>query len=228
MTVDSFLQAAVSAVPQGAVWSYGIAFAAGIMASAVCPCTLPMGLGMASVVGSYESQKRQSGMAVALAFFFGIVINLTVLGAVAGKLGELLTEAFGQYWAIGMALVSFIAAAFAFFGPRLKTPQLEHFRRPGIVGSFIYGFVFSLGTSAAPLLLLLTVAAAQRSVETGFVLAVFFSIGRGIPFLLIGFFAGLITKFAELSIWRRAIQTFSGVSLLIVGGYYLNVYLSLS
>lgn len=135
---------------------------------------------------------------MALAFFFGIVINLTVLGAIAGKLGELLTEAFGQYWAIGMALVSFIVAAFAFLGPRLKTPQLEHLRRPGVIGSFIYGFIFSLGTSAAPLLLLLTVAAAQRSVETGFVLAVFFGIGRGVPFLLIGFFAGLITKFAEL------------------------------
>lgn len=228
MTVDSFLQAAVSAVPEGTVWSYGIALVAGIMASAVCPCTLPMGLGMASVVGSYETQKRRSGLAVALAFFFGIVINLTVLGAIAGKLGELLTEAFGQYWAIGMAFISFAAAAFAFLGPRLKTPQLENFRRPGVIGSFIYGFIFSLGTSVAPLFLLLTVAAAQRSVETGFALAVFFGIGRGVPFLLIGLFAGLITKFAELSVWRRTIQALSGVSLLIVGGYYFNVYLNLT
>jgi cytochrome c-type biogenesis protein len=61
-----------------------------------------------------------------------------------------------------------------------------------LVGSFLYGFIFSLGTSAAPLLLLLTVAAAQARPEYGFILALAFGIGRGLPFLLAGIFAGLL------------------------------------
>lgn len=42
-------------------------------------------------------------------------------------------------------------------------PQLEAWRRPGLVGAFGYGFIFSLGTSVAPLLLLFTVLTSQRA-----------------------------------------------------------------
>lgn len=227
MTLDSFLNSFASSFPQGTVWSFGISFVAGVLASAVCPCTLPMGLGMASMVGSFESQQKKSGFLIAMAFFIGIVLNLTFLGALAGRLGEMLTEAYGQYWAIGMASTSLIAAVLAFFGPRLRISQLERLRRPGLIGAFLYGFIFSLGTSAAPLLLLLTVAASQRSTEAGVALAVFFGLGRGLPFLLIGVFTGLLTKFTRLSIWRRSIQAVSGVSLLVVSGYYFNVFLNL-
>jgi cytochrome c-type biogenesis protein len=224
MTLDSFLQQFAAQIPHGLFWALGIAFVAGVLASAVCPCTLPMGLGMASVVGSYETSQKKSGFPIALSFFLGIVINLTVLGAVAGRLGEILTEAFGQYWALGMAALSLIAAIVAFFGPQLKVSQLEVLRRPGLAGAFLYGFIFSLGTSAAPLLLLLTVAAAQGKTESGLALAIFFGLGRGFPFLLIGIFAGLVTKLTALSVWRRTIQAASALSLLIVGAYYLRVY----
>lgn len=226
MTLDSFLQQFASGFPQGAILALGISFVAGILASAVCPCTLPMGIGMASVAGSYETHQKKSGILIAFAFFLGIVINLTLLGAIAGRLGEILTETFGQYWALGMAIVSLLAAIIAFFGPRLKVTQLESLRRPGLIGSFIYGFIFSLGTSAAPLALLLTVAAGQRQAESGLMLAIFFGIGRGLPFLLVGIFAGFVTKFSQLSLWRRTIQTISAVSLIVISGYYFRVYLA--
>lgn len=44
-------------------------FVAGIVSSAVCPCTLPVGLGMAGVAGAEESHSRKSGFLVAVAFF---------------------------------------------------------------------------------------------------------------------------------------------------------------
>lgn len=227
MTLDSFLNQFSSGIPQGSFLALGISFVAGILASAVCPCTLPMGLGVASVVGSYETNQKRSGLFIALSFFIGIVINLTFLGALAGRLGEMLTEAFGQYWALGMAVISLIAAVIAFLVPQSKVTRLESLRRPGLIGSFLYGFVFSLGTSVAPLLLLLTVAAAQGRTEGGLALAIFFGLGRGLPFLLIGIFAGIVTKLAELSLWRRTIQAASALSLLIVSVYYFRVYLAL-
>lgn len=224
MTLERFLD---SFVPAHSVWAIAIALVAGVVASAVCPCTVPVGIGMAGVVGSSESHSRRSGLLIALAFFAGIVVNLTMLGALAGRLGAILTESFGRFWTLTMAIVSLIAAVVAFYGPRLKVEQLAALRTPGMAGAFGYGFIFSLGTSAAPLLLLLAVAAAQAKPLYGMVLALAFGLGRGLPFLLAGLFAGAIVRFARIGIWRRSMQVLSGCALLLVSVYYVRAFMAL-
>jgi cytochrome c-type biogenesis protein len=94
-------------------------------------------------------------------------------------------------------------------------------------GAFGYGFIFSLGTSAAPLLLVLTVAAAHRMPAYGLLLSVAFGIGRGLPFLVIGLFAGAMARFVHMQRWRSAIQALSGIALVFVSGYYGWVFASL-
>ena len=227
MTLEDFLRSFGSSLPEGSLLSLGIALVAGILASAVCPCTLPVGLGMAGVVGASESQSRKAGFLIALAFFFGIVVNLTLLGAIAGRLGTILTESFGRYWALAMALLSFAAAILAFWGPRLSVDRLAALRKPGLAGAFSYGFIFSLGTSAAPLLLLMTVAATQANPGYGAVLAFVFGLGRGLPFLLVGLFAGVLIRLTRIAVWRRAIQTVSGCALLFVSVYYARAFVAL-
>lgn len=227
MTLDEFLRNFGSALSEGSGWAFAVALAAGVLASAVCPCTLPVGLGMAGVVGSSENQSSRAGFFIASAFFLGIVVNLTVLGAIAGRLGAILTESFGSYWALTMAVLSFAAAVFAFRGPRLEVDRLASLRKPGLAGSFVYGFVFSLGTSAAPLLLLLTVAATQAEPGYGALLAFVFGLGRGLPFLLVGVFAGALVRLTRIGMWRRAIQAVSGFALLFVGVYYTRVFIAL-
>lgn len=225
MIIDQFLQQYSTALPSGSFLAFGVAIIAGILASAVCPCTVPVGLGVAGVVSNSESQAKHSGLWIAFSFFLGIVINLILLGLLASKMGQFMTESFGKYWALSMASLSLIAALFIFLGPRLKTTQLSALRMPGITGAFIYGFLFSLGTSAAPLLLLLTVSAAQGNLNYGFGLALFFGLGRGFPFLLIGVFAGAVMSLTRLSLWRRTIQYGSGGALFLVSGYYLRTFL---
>lgn len=228
MTLESFLRSFGDTVPHGAFGAVlGIAFLGGIVASAVCPCTLPVGMGMAGVVGTSETQSRRSGFAIATAFFAGIVVNLTVLGALAGRLGAVLTEAFGRYWAITMAVISLIAAILAFLGPRLDVDKLAALRRPGLAGAFGYGFFFSLGTSAAPLLVLLTIAAGQASALYGLLLSFAFGLGRGFPFLLVGIFAGALMRLARVSSWRRGIQFASGCALVLVSLYYVRAFVAL-
>ncbi len=227
MTLEEFLRRFGSNLLGQPFWALGIAIAAGVVSSAVCPCTLPVGLGIAGVAGASESQSRRTGFVIAVAFFFGIVVNLVIVGALAGRLGALLTEAFGRYWALGMALMSLGAAVVAFRGTRLKVDQLGALRRPGLAGAFLYGFVFSLGTSVAPLLLLLTFAAAQRSPENGFALALAFGLGRGLPFLFVGLFAGAVMRLARVASWRRAIELVSGCALLFVSIYYARVFAAL-
>lgn len=228
MTLDAFLRSFGDTVPHGGVFIVmGIATLAGVVASAVCPCTLPVGLGMAGVVGNSESQSRKSGFAIAFAFFGGIVVNLTVLGALAGRLGGILTESFGRFWTLAMAIISLVAAIFAFWGPRLNIERLAALRKPGLAGAFGYGFLFSLGTSAAPLLLLLAIAASQASALYGLLLSFAFGVGRGLPFLVVGLFAGTLMRLARISIWRRTIQFVSGCALILVSLYYMRAFVAL-
>jgi len=228
MTLDEFLRQFGSGLDQGfSLLGLGVTFLAGIVASAVCPCTLPVGLGMAGAAGASEAESRRSGWKIAAVFFAGIVINLTLLGVLAGRLGVLATESFGRYWALAMAIFSLVAAAFAFWGPRFKVSQLEGWRRPGLTGAFGYGFIFSLGTSVAPLLLLLTVSAAKGSPAQGLLLAFTFGLGRGLPFLVAGVVGSAITGFTRLGTWRGTIQVVSGCALLFVSVYYARVFIAL-
>lgn len=225
MSLEHFIQEFGQSLAAADTLSFFIAALAGIISTGVCPCTLPVGLGIAGLVSTSSVEKTNRGFFVAFAFFSGIVACLAVLGALAGRFGVLLSETFGQYWALAMALLSAIAAAVAFYGPRMNVSKLAAIRRPGIGGSFAYGLIFSLGTSAAPLLLLLSVAAATANPVYGFTLAVAFGIGRGLPFLVVSLFAGAVTKFARLTWLRRSIQLASGMALLFVSYYYTRTFI---
>lgn len=227
MNLERFIEQFSEALAGGSLFSLVIALLAGIVACGVCPCTLPVGLGIAGLVSTNTEKKSNKGFFIAFTFFLGIVACLAILGILAGRLGIFLTENFGKYWAMSMALISAIAAVIAFYGPRLKISQLTSLRKPGFAGTFIYGFVFGLGTSAGPLLLLLSVVAAKGNALFGFLLALSFGVGRGLPFLLVGGFANVVTKFAQLTWFRKSIQIGSGLALLFVSIYYFRVYLNL-
>ena len=227
MTLEQFLEPLASGLAHSLLAALAITFAGGIVASAMCPCTLPMGLGVAGFAGASQARSRYGGLQVSAAFFAGIVVSLAGLGALAGRLGALATESFGRNWALGMAALSLLAAALAIWWPRMPTDRLTAWRRPGVIGAFAYGIVFSLGTSVAPLLLLLTIAAAIGRPEQALLLAVVFGLGRGLPFLLAGMAGSAVARLARLGLWSRAIQLVSAAALLTVSVYYTNVFVQL-
>jgi len=227
MTLEEFLRAFATNLSSGSAWTFGIALLAGVVSSVICPCTIPVGLGVAGAAGAAESRSRLGGFRVAASFFSGIVLNLAILGALAGRLGGFLSESFGTYWALVMVVISLAAAIAAFLGIGIETDRLVAMRRPGLPGVFLYGFVFSLGTSVAPLLLLLTVATAQGRAGYGFLLSAVFGLGRGLPFLLAGIFGGVLIRLMRLGSWRRTLQIASGVALVVVSVYFVRVYIAL-
>jgi cytochrome c-type biogenesis protein len=186
-----------------------------------------VGISVAGVAGSAEGRERRSGFLIAVLFFAGIVVNLTVLGALAGRLGGLLTETFGRYWALTMTILALGAAIASFRWAGLSVDRLAALQRPGLVGVFGYGFIFSLGTSVAPLLLLFTIVTTQGKPEYGLLLSAAFGIGRGLPFLLAGIFAGILMRLMRLRSWRRGLQFASAGALLIVSFYYARVFAAL-
>jgi cytochrome c-type biogenesis protein len=227
MTLREFLEHFATTLGQGSPAVVLIAMAAGVFASAVCPCTLPVGLGIAGLAGASEGNERRSGVTFAAAFFAGIVLNLTFLGTLAGRLGSIASDRFGRDWTLCMSLLSLFAAGVAFAGKKARFESLIRWRRPGVLGSLLYGFVFSLGTSVAPLLVLLTISAAKGSASYGFLLALAFGLGRGLPFLIVGLFASALVRFARLGSRQRAIQLASGVALIIVSAYYARAFMIL-
>jgi cytochrome c-type biogenesis protein len=187
-----------------------------------------MGIGVAGLAGASQVRARYGGLQVSTAFFAGIVLSLTVLGGAAGRLGALATESFGRNWALGMAVLSLFAAALAWWWPRLPVDRVIAWRRPGVIGSFVYGIVFSLGTSVAPFLLLLTIAAALGRPQQAVLLAFIFGLGRGLPFLLAGMAGSAATGLTQLGLAGRVVQIVSSLALLIVSIYYANAFVALS
>ena len=227
MTLEQFLQPLSAGLAHSPLTALGITFIGGIVSSAVCPCTVPMGLGVAGLAGASQVRARYGGLQISAAFFGGMVLSLTALGGVAGRLGALATESFGRNWALGMAILSLLAAALALWWPRISIDRLTAWQRPGVLGTFGYGVVFSLGTSVAPFLLLLAIAAAEGRAEVGMLLAFIFGLGRGLPFWLAGIAGGLITGFTRVGLWSRTIQVASAAALLFVSVYYVNVFVEL-
>lgn len=212
---------------QGLLLGMLIAAVAGILSTGVCPCTLPVGAGVAAAAGGAETHSRRSGLALAGMFGLGMVTTITVLGVLAGHASGLLTMAFGRYWALAMALLTFAAAMVAFVGFRLGASQLERLRRPGALGAFIYGSVFSLGSATAPLLVLLGTAAVQPDLAQSAALAFTFGIGRALPFLLIVLSAGFLAPFLQSPVRRKVVQWASGSVLLAASAYFTWTFLTL-
>lgn len=58
-------------------------------------------------------------------------------------------------------------------------------------------------------------------------LAFAFGVGRGVPFLVVGVFASLLTRFVRLASARPILQLVSGAALLFVSAYYFRAFATL-
>jgi len=225
MTLEEFLARFTTGLADGSVWI--VALLAGVTSSSVCPCTLPVGLGMAGAVGAAESRAPRAGLLIALAFAAGIVLNLTMLGALAGRIGAILTESFGRLWALAMALMSVRRGGGRVLGlaPQdRQAPEAATARSRWVVRIRLRVQPRHVGRAAPP--------RAHRGGDAGPTGERTSSgpgvrVGRSLSFLLAGVFAGAVMRFAALGSWRRTIEVASGAALLFVGIYYMRVFAAL-
>ena len=175
-----------------------------------------------------EHLRRRRAAVLSLTFFLGVVLGILSLGIAAAYLGRILTR-YATAFAIIAGLISVLAGIVALAGPwirrHVRDPKIE--KRSGVMGSFVYGLSYTIATAttgAGPLLLMLTVVAAIGRPVYGAVLSLFYGIGRGLPFLLMGLFAGGIggwlTRFER---GRRTVEVLSAVALIAMGVYFLRL-----
>lgn len=154
-----------------------------------------------------------------------MVLSLLALGVAASYFGRLLAD-WSAPFAILAALFSIAAGTAAIFAPQLRRriagPSIP--KGGDLPGAFFYGLAYTLATvttGAGPLFLLLTVAAAIGRPAYGAALSIAYGIGRGLPFLLLGLFAGVVGAWlARVEKVRRGAELVSGIALVAIGGYF--------
>lgn len=171
------------------------------------------------------ADRVRQGRVVAASFFGGVVLSLVVLGTAAAYVGRVLAR-WDAAFALGAAAFSLAAGAVALLGPAVRrhisNPRVP--KRGGAWGGFVYGLFFAvatLGSSAGPLMLLLTIAAAVGQPAYGALLSAGFGVGRGAPFLLLGLFAGQLGGWiSRIERARRVVEVISGLALVAIGLYF--------
>jgi len=204
-----------------------VASAAGVVSIAT-PCCLPLipgYLAYVSGVGAGETGRTQRVLGTAALFVLGFAVVFTALGATASVLGSFLLQRLPALIKVGGVVV--IAMGLATLGV-LRIPFLYREKRfdlnrvrSGPAGAVPLGMAFAFGWTPCigPVLgAILTTAATARTASKGAFLLFMYSLGMGIPFLLLALaYARAGRTFGILRRHGRAIERAGGALLVVVG-----------
>jgi cytochrome c-type biogenesis protein len=201
-------------------WAPGLAFVAGVVSFA-SPCVFPLVPGYLSFVsGGVEEGAERPARQIApiLLFIAGFAAVFTALGAAIRTLRPILVSE----WAVRIAggIIVVFGLAMLAYALRLGWTGLYAERRPflsrvrpGPAGAFPLGVAFAAGWTPCigPVLGgILALAYGQGSSLRAGVLMLFYSLGLGLPFLLVGL--GVRRLMGSLAFVKRNYHWFAGVS----------------
>ncbi len=212
----------------GSWWAPMLAFAAGLVSFA-SPCVFPLVPGYLSFVAGGEAREERRPVIPILLFIGGFAAVFTALGAFTGAVTRILRSPAGIR--ISGAVIVAFGVLMLLYALRLGSPSLFAERRPllqrvqpGPAWAFPLGVAFGAGWTPCigPVLAgVLTIAAAQGGSLRGAGLLLVYSLGLGVPFLLVGL--GLRRLMGALSFVRRNYHWFAGVSGVVMIGIGLLV-----
>jgi cytochrome c-type biogenesis protein len=224
----------VTADPAGAITSGAlplailVALAAGFVSFA-SPCVLPLVpgfLGYVTGLSGVSLEQRGRGRLIlgALLFVLGFSLVFIAVAVTVSAAGTLLKEQQSLLTRLGGVIV--ILMALMFLGsPRMGTVRPGWKPAAGLAGAPLLGMVFGLGwapctgpTFGAIIAMSTALSGDQHVIARGVGLATAYSVGLGLPFLLI---AGGYSRAGLASRWLRehyrGVQVTGGLLLLAVG-----------
>lgn len=205
-----------------------VAAIAGLV-SFLSPCVVPLVPGYLSLITGLTSDEltasrghRHKVLAGTVGFTLGFSLLFMTYGIAFGELGARLLEWQSPITKVMGVLV--IALGFAYIGrvPLLDREFGPHMRgRGGVLLSPFLGVVFGLGwvPCVGPTLAAVqTLAFTEANATRGAVLSLFYGLGLGVPFVLIGlFFERALAPLRWMRAHRRRVQQFGGLLLIALG-----------
>ncbi|MCJ7791724.1 MAG: cytochrome c biogenesis protein CcdA [Dehalococcoidia bacterium] len=203
-----------------------VAFGAGLL-SFVSPCVLPLvPVYLASLCGPEILEPRVNSLRLpvflhALSFVIGFSLIFTILGVSAALTGLALNF---DHRIVGSLLIAFGL----FMMAALRMPWLNYEKhlnlslsmKTGYLRSFLIGAIFSLAWTpcVGPILGgVLALAASSETAGCGAYLLASYSIGLGLPFLIVG------VAFSSLTPLLKKVQPYSGLVYVISGSLLIAV-----
>ncbi len=174
-----------------------LAFVAGAL-SFISPCTLPI-LPAYFACTFQADRKRIATMTVA--FFLGLALVFSLLGASSSAMGSLLSKNLTILTRVG-GLLLMIFGMLSISGRGFTGPTLQSKRSATFGGSFLFGATFGLGLTpcVGPILAGLLTIAAGQSVALGTSMLFIYALGLGLPLMLISTFVG--DRPRDSLVWR--------------------------
>ena len=206
------------------------ALLAGLL-SFLSPCVLPLvpiylGYITGTAVSSLDSSKRLTTLIHAAFFVLGFGLLFVALGATAGLLGSLVNTILPYLIKIGGAILivlglhmtGLITIPFLALEKRLELRQSE---RKNYGSSFLVGVVFAAGWTpcVGPVLSgILMLAADSQTVSHGALLLAFYSLGLGLPFLVVAALVDVaVPALRKMAKYVRIVSILGGVLLILMG-----------
>jgi cytochrome c-type biogenesis protein len=220
--------------------SHVVAFTAGVL-SFFSPCVLPLVPAyIANLAGTtaIDTKTRKNYLPTLLhsiSFVVGFSCIFVALGASVGLFGTAITAYSNLIRQIGGGIIIafgiFLIAAYKFPWMNYeKRMNLNTKHTPSYLRSFLIGAVFAFGWTpcVGPILgTILTLAWSSQGVWQGALLLVTYSMGLGIPFIIIGLAWGTIMPFwKNINRHLGTISIISGLLLIAVGVLLLTGNLS--
>jgi len=221
MTLDPNL------VSQVSVWAFLAVFVGGIVTS-IGPCNVAMIPLVIAFVGGHKQVTRTRSLALSAAFALGLAITLSVLGVVASLLGGLIGGNTRLWYYLVAAVCIVMGLQWAGFVslplPDLAARQRERMKRRGVLGALLLGLVSGLvasGCATPALAAILTLVMAKGAIVYGAVLLLVYGLGRGVPIVIFGTFAGWLKAMPALMRWSARLEQASGLTMILIGLYFL-------
>lgn len=211
----------------GSLLTYLLVFLGGIVTS-IGPCSVASIPLIMAYVGGGTAVSRGRAFGLALSFAVGMALTFMLLGIIAALLGGLMGG--WSAWYYLLALVCFLIGLHMFGALQLPIPDWfgdlpNRIHMRGLPGALALGLAFGIVASqcATPVLavILTSVMARQDGMAYGAALLFIYALGRGMPVVAAGTFAGALRQLRGLGAWTPWIQRVSGVVIMGVGLYLI-------
>ena len=221
-------QFASDVLEKGLLFTYGLAFVKGLGA-VFNPCVYPLIPITLSLIGARGQVSRRQAVRNASLYVLGMAIMYTSLGLLAAGLGKIAGFTFQNAWLMGFVVLVFVMMALSMFGafelrlPAQWTDSLTNGRGQAakvILMGLFSGIVAAPCTAPFVFSLLAYVSNSQDMVLGGSTLFVF-SLGLGLPFLLLGVFSGAVSRMPRNGPWLVGMKYLFGLVMLAMAAYYL-------